>query len=135
MMTRGLMVGAALALAACATPGAVRSFDDPAVQKMFTQSTPMYYADLSIATQIAQSCARYTYDAALDFQLNEARNEVGRGSLSAIAQRNAIEIESDVAKRSFEARHGVEVGVDDLCAAGDAEVLEGSALSALLIPA
>jgi hypothetical protein len=135
MMTRGLMISAALTLAACSTPGAVRSFDDPAVQKLFSQSTPLYYADLSLATQIAQSCARYSYDAALDFQLNEARNEVGRGSLSAISQRDAIDIESDVAKRSFEARHGVEVGVDDLCAAGDAEALEGSALSALLIPA
>jgi len=133
-MTRGLMIGAALTLAACSTTGAARSFDDPVVQKLFTQSTPAYYANLTLATQIAQSCARYDDDAALDFQLNEARNEVGRGSLSAIAQRDAIDIESDVAKRSFQARHGVEVGANDLCAAGDAETLEGSALSALLIP-
>jgi hypothetical protein len=134
MMTRGLMVGAALALAACTTTGAARSFDDPAVQKLFTQSTPMYYSDLSLANQIAQSCARYNFDAALDLDLNEARNEAGRGSLSAISQRAAIEIETDVGKRSFEVRHGVEIGADDLCAAGDAETLEGSALSALLIP-
>jgi len=134
MMTRGLMIGAALTLAACTTTGAARSFDDPVVQKLFSQSTPAYYANLTLATQIAQSCARYDYDAALDFQLNEARNEVGRGSLSAIAQRDAIDIESDVAKRSFQARHGVEVGANVLCAAGDAETLEGSALSALLIP-
>ena len=133
-MTRGLMIGAALTLAACSTTGAARSFGDPVVQKLFSQSTPAYYANLTLATQIAQSCARYDYDAALDFQLNEARNEVGRGTLSAIAQRDAIDIESDVAKRSFQARHGVEVGANDLCAAGDAETLEGSALSALLIP-
>ncbi|MFT6073513.1 MAG: hypothetical protein ACJAZ1_000419 [Yoonia sp.] len=134
MMTRGLLLGAALAIAACSTTGAARSFDDLAVQKLFTQSTPMYYADLSLANQISQSCARYNYDAALDLELNEARNEVGRGSLSAISQRAAIEIETDVGKRSFEVRHGVEIGADDLCAAGDAETLEGSALSALLIP-
>ncbi len=134
MMTRGLIVGAVLAMAACSTTGAARSFDDPVVQKLFTQSTPMYYADLSLANQISQSCARYNYDAALDLELNEARNEVGRGSLSAISQRDAIDIETDVAKRSFQARNNVEIGVDDLCAAGDAETLAGSALSALLIP-
>ena len=133
MMTRGLMFGAALTLAACATGGS-RSFDDPAVQKLFTMSTPMYYANLSLANAVAQNCARYTYDAALDAELNEARNEVGRGSLSANALRSAIELETDVSKRSFMAKHDVELTSDDLCAAGDAETLEGSALSALLIP-
>ncbi len=65
MMTRGLMIGAALALAACTTGGA-RSFDDPAVQKLFNMSTPQYYANLTLANRIAQNCARYSYDAALD---------------------------------------------------------------------
>ena len=134
MMTRGLMLGAALTLAACATGGA-RSFDDPAVQKLFNMSTPQYYASLTLANQIAQNCARYSYDAGLDSELNEARNEVGRGSLSAGSQRAGIELETDVSRRSFEVKHGVDVTSDDLCAAGDAEALEGSAISALLIPA
>ncbi|MGJ8622260.1 MAG: hypothetical protein ACSHW1_05735 [Yoonia sp.] len=134
MMTRVLMVGAALGLAACATNGAMRSMDDPSVQKLFTMPTPQYYANLTLANQVAQSCPRYSYDAALDQMLNEARNEAGRGSLAAISQRGAIEVETDVAARSFAAKHGVDVSFDDLCAAGDAEVLEGSGLSALLIP-
>lgn len=134
MMTRGLMFGAAFALAACET-GSVRSFDDPAVQQLFSMSTPRYYASLSLANQIAQSCARYSYDNALDSALNEARNEVGRGSLSANSQRTGIELETDVSRRSFSAKHDVDLATDDLCAAGDAEVLEGSALSAMLIPA
>jgi hypothetical protein len=133
MMTRGLMFGAALTLAACAGTGA-RSFNDPAVQKRFVMSTPQYYASLTLANRIAQNCARYTYDAALDSSLNEARNEVGRGSLSANSQRAGIELETDVSKRSFEVKHGVDVTSDDLCAAGDAEALEGSGISALLIP-
>lgn len=132
-MTRGLMIGAALALAACAT-GSARSFDDPAVQKLFVMSTPEYYAKLTLANRVAQNCARYTYDAALDSSLNEARNEVGRGSLAAISQRDGIELETEVSQRSFEVKHGVDVTSDDLCAAGDAEVLEGSGLSAMLIP-
>ncbi|KQI72795.1 hypothetical protein AN191_07280 [Loktanella sp. 5RATIMAR09] len=132
MMTRGLMLGAALALAACATGG--RSLDDPAAQKLFNLSTPQYYANLTLANRIAQNCARYSYDAALDSALNEARNEVGRGSLSANSQRAGIELETDVSQRSFEVKHGVDLTSDDLCAAGDAEVLEGSAISALLLP-
>ncbi|MEJ8560976.1 hypothetical protein QTO30_06905 [Yoonia sp. GPGPB17] len=133
MMTRGLMLGAALTLAACATGG--RSIDDPAAQKLFNMSTPQYYANLTIANQIAQNCARYSYDAGLDAALNAARNEVGRGSLASNSQRAGIELETDVSKRSFEVKHGVELSSDDLCPAGDAELLEGSGLSALLIPA
>lgn len=134
MITRGMMLGAVLGLAACAGTGAARSMDDPAVQKLFTMSTPMYYANISLAARVAQNCNRYTYDAALDQILNEARNEVGRGSLAANAQRAAIELETDVSKRSFAAKHDVDVDLDDLCAAGDAETLEGSAISAMLIP-
>ena len=97
-------------------------------------STPEYYATLTLAQRVAQACDQYAYDTALDVQLNEARNEVGRGSLSALSLRNAIELETDVARRSFEVKHNVDVSADNLCAAGDAEALEGTALSAMLIP-
>lgn len=135
MMKKGLFVGAVLAVSACVQQQAARSFDDPAVQQLFTMSTPMYYANLTLANAVAQNCDRYRYDAALDLTLNAARNEVGRGSLAANALRDAIEVETDVSRRSFEAKHGVELTGGDLCAAGDAEVLEGSAISAMLIPA
>jgi hypothetical protein len=135
MMVRGMMFGAALTLAACVQNGAARSFDDPAVQQLFTMSTPQYYANLSLANAVSQSCARYGYDAALDQMLNEARNEVGRGSLAANGLRNAIDVERDVSERSFKVKHGLELDGSDLCSAGDAEMLEGSPLSAMLIPA
>lgn len=135
MMIRGLMFGAALTLAACATgSGAARSFDDPAVQKLYTMSTPLYFATTQIATQVAQNCARYRYDAILDAELNEKRNEVGRGTLSARGLSPAIEAETDVSRRSFVAKHGVELTGADLCPAADAETLENSALSAMLVP-
>ena len=135
MMTRGLMIGAAMTLFACADTGGARSFDDPAVQKLFTMSTPEYYAALAMANQVAQSCPRFSYDSALDSELNEARNEVGRGSLAANSQRLGIDLETEVSRRSFSVKHDVDLAADDLCVAGDAEVLEGSALSAMLIPA
>ena len=133
MMRYGLIVGAALALAACETTAAL-DLDDPAAQRLFAQSTPEYYATLSLANRIARSCPRYNYNAGLDVAMNEARNAVGRGSLSAASLSTAIEIETDVAERSFSAKHNVTLDIDDLCAAGDAEVLEGSAISALLVP-
>lgn len=135
MMVRGLMIGAAFTLAACATGSdASRSFEDPAVQRLFTMPTAQYYATIQIANQVAQNCARYRYDAVLDAELNERRNEVGRGSLSAAALRSAIEAETDVGQRSFVAKHGVELNGADLCPAADAETLENSALSAMLVP-
>mgnify|MGYP001804833969 FL=1 len=133
MMVRGLMIGAALTLAAC-SGSAGRSFDDPAVQKLFNMPTPQYYATIKIANQVAQNCANYTYDALLDAELNEKRNEVGRGSLSAISLRRAIDAETSVSERSFMAKHGVEMTGTNLCPAADAEVLENSAISAMLIP-
>ncbi|MEM8538215.1 MAG: hypothetical protein AAGF56_10175 [Pseudomonadota bacterium] len=132
-MKRGLISVAALAIAGCAAEGL--NLDDPAVQRLFTMSTPQYYATQAIANQVAQGCSRFTYDTGLDAQLNEARNEVGRGSLGANSQRDAIDLETDVSRRSFQAKHDIEFGTDDLCAAADAEILEGSALSAFLVPA
>lgn len=136
MMMRGLMMGAALTLTACAMgPQAARNFDDAAVQKLYNLPTAQYYATLKLGSEIAQNCVRYTYDSVLDVQVNEKRNEVGRGSLSAMGLRDAIEVETDVTKRSFAAKHSVDVdGGDDLCPAADAEMQEGTALSAVLIP-
>ncbi|WP_333715190.1 hypothetical protein [Yoonia sp.] len=133
-MKQGLSVGAAvLALAACER-GSSLDLNEPAVQRLYTMSVPEYYATLTLAQRVAQGCAQYAYDTGLDTQLNDARNEVGRGSLSAFGLRNAIELETDVTRRSFEVKHAVDVSADDLCAAGDAEVLEGSPLAAMLIP-
>ncbi|WP_239450495.1 hypothetical protein [Loktanella sp. S4079] len=129
------MFAAALTLAACATgSGAARPFEDPAVQKLYNLSTPLYYATIKVANDVARGCDRYRYDAMLDAELNEKRNEVGRGSLSAIPLRVAIETETGVSERSFAAKHNVELNGGDLCAAADAETLEGTALSALLVP-
>ncbi|MDX8352329.1 hypothetical protein [Cognatiyoonia sp. IB215182] len=134
-MGRGLMMGAAFALAACSTgSGAARSFEDPAVQQLFNMPTPRYFATLKVANQVAQNCARYRYDAILDAELNERRNEVGRGTLTARPLTAQIEAETDVTQRSFQGKHGVELTGADLCPAADAEVLENSALSALLVP-
>lgn len=135
MMKNFVMIGAVLAVSACASgPQAARPFDDPAVQKLYEMPTPQYYATLKMANLVAQNCVRYTYDAALDLMVNEKRNEVGRGSLAALSLRTAIDLEAEVSQRSFAAKHDVELTGDDLCPAADAESLENSAMAAVLIP-
>ncbi len=136
MMIRGMVIGAALTLAACATgPSGARPFEDAAVQKLYNLPTPQYYATLEIASGVAQNCARYSYDPGVQALVNEKRNEVGRGSLSALGLRNSIELETDVSQRSFNAKHGVDLSTgEDLCPAADAETLENSAMAAVLVP-
>ena len=126
-----------LLLGACAFgPQPARGMNDPAVQRLFTASTPDYYAALNIAGQIAKSCPRYTYDSVLDLEINERRNEAGRGSLAALSLSREIERATIAARAAFAQRHGVDLtsGRADLCAAADVEAREGSALSAVLIP-
>ncbi|ARU01109.1 hypothetical protein [Yoonia vestfoldensis] len=135
MMIRSGALVCALALAACATgKGPARDLADPSVQRLLIMPTPAYYATLTLAAQVAQNCARYRYDAELDSLMNERRNALGHGSLSAHAQRSAITVETDVSQRSFMAKHGVTLQGADLCPAADAEILQGSALGALLVP-
>ena len=136
----GKAVVAALSLAAlsaCAmSPQPAREFSDPAVQRLFNASIPEYYAALNIAGQIAKTCPRYTYDSVLDLQVNERRNVEGRGSREAMTMSRGIELETAVARRSFNARHGVDLdlGRGDLCAAADAEAARQSAIAAVLVP-
>ena len=135
MTKRGGAICAALVLAGCTTgSGPTRELTDSAVQRLVMMPTPAYYATLTIASQVAQNCARYRYDAELDSAMNERRNELGRGSLSAIAQRDGIELETDGSQRSFTAKHGVALQGADLCPAADAEVLQGSLISVMLVP-
>lgn len=135
MKGRAWIIAGAVALSACASaPQPARPFEDPAVQKLFALQTPQYFATLRLANTIALTCPRYSYDTALDFLLKDKRNEVGRGTLSAVGLGNAIDLEQDVTDRSFMAKHGVALVGDDLCPAADVERAEGTALSAILVP-
>ncbi len=135
MMGRGLIVGAALVVAGCSQQVATLNLDDVATQRLFQMPSPQYYATLAIANQVATNCARYSYNTEVDVLMNEERNKVGRGSLSAAGLRGAIDLEQDVSERAFSAKHGVELGAGaDLCPAADAEALEASAMSAVLTP-
>lgn len=125
-----------LTLGACASgPQPARPFEDPAVQKLYNLPTPQYFATLQIAGQVAQNCIRYNYDAAVDAMVNAQRNEEGRGTLSARAFTAQIDAEVEIGKRSFTARHGVDIDAGvDLCPAADAETAENSAIAAVLAP-
>lgn len=134
-MIRAAVLIGGLLLAGCATgSGPLRNVDDPAVQRLLALPVPDYFATLAIATTVARNCDRYRYDAELDSALNSLRNMRGEGSLAAVVQREAITMETDVRQRSFIARHALTDIRADLCPAADAEMLAGSAISAMLVP-
>lgn len=134
-MIRSAALLAVFALSSCATgPGLSRGVDDPAVQNLLALPVPDYFATLSVAADVARNCDRYRYDAELDSALNALRNANGTGSVAAASQRTAIVMETDVRQRSFLAKHALASVNTDLCPAGDAEMLENSAISAMLVP-
>ena len=134
MIWRGCII-ALVALSACATgPGPVRSVDDPAVQRLLALPVPDYFATLSIAADVARNCAQYRFDVELESDLNRLRNANDAGTVAAAAQRSAITLETDVRQRSFVAKHALPAFGGDLCPAADAELLENSPISALLVP-
>lgn len=132
-MRGGLAIALCLGLAACAAPAPTASVDGVAAQKMLAESLAVYGAKLRMARQIALSCERYEFNDQMQVALSAARPDTADGRLQAIRQASGIDLASDVETRSFQARHGVEVGVDNLCAAGDREVAEQTGISALLV--
>ncbi len=95
---------------------------------------PEYYAEVGLAAQVAQACPRYRFDDALYAEMAARRSAAGEGDRAALGQRDAIEAMGDIRLREFRARHGTVPGQGDVCAAADAEIARGSALSALLVP-
>ena len=120
-------------IAACSNAPAPVSLSGTAALNMLSQTLPVYAAKLRLARQIAASCERYDFDEATLVALSAARPDTARGRLQAIRNAPGIEVATDVEIRSFQARHGVEIGASDLCTAGDAEVAAQSGISALLI--
>ena len=133
MMRFGATVVAVVALLGCVESGPALRLDEPAVAKLYDLPIPHYYATMTLAGQLAAGCASYRYDIAQDQALSEARNAEGRGSLSALALQNAIDVETDVTRRSFLAKHGLASLEGDTCAVIASEKAEQSPLSALLI--
>ncbi|MFN3663925.1 hypothetical protein [Yoonia sp.] len=134
MIRRAAVIAAGLVLAACATGGGPqRDLSDPAVRQLLQLPVPQYFATVAVATTLTRNCPRYRFDAELESMINQSRNAAGQGSLVAAAQRTGIELETDVMQRSFAAKHRVDLQTSDLCPAADAEALQNSALSALLV--
>ena len=131
MIRAKLSVLALAAVAACSSAPAV-NLDSPVVQNILSQPFPEYAAKLRIAQQIAASCDRYDFNMDMQVALSAARPDTANGRLIEFRQVRGVELAKDVETRSFQAKHGVVVGVDNLCAAGDREVAEQTGISAFL---
>jgi len=132
-MSKILKMSFILALAVGCSPSQ-NSIDlsTPALQNILSQPFPEYAAKLRIAQQIAASCDRYDFNMDMQVALSAARPDTANVRLIEFRQVRGVELAKDVETRSFQAKHGVVVGVDNLCAAGDREVAEQTGISAFL---
>ncbi len=109
------------------------SVNGVAAKKMLAESLPVYGAKLRLARQIPLSCERYEFNDQMRLALSAARSNRADDRLQVIRQASGLDLASDVKTQSFQARGWVEVGVDNICAAGDREVAEQTGISALLV--
>lgn len=128
-----LPVLALAAIAACAPQSRTVDISAPAMQSLLALPLPEMSAKLRMAQTIARTCPRFALDRDLLDALPIARPDAAARSIEAARARGGIELFTDVEIRSFQARHDVVVGQNDLCAAGDAEIAAQSAISALLV--
>jgi len=126
-------IGCLFLISACANGGASVDLSSSAVRNLLAQPLPEYAAKLRVARQIAASCDRYDFNSQMQVALSAARPDTAGGRLQAIRQSAGIELATDIEIRSFQARHGLEISGNDLCAAGDREVSEQTGISALLM--
>jgi hypothetical protein len=106
--------------------------DTAAAQALLAQPLPEYAAKTRLARQIAASCDGLAFNDRMLLALSAARPDTAGGRLEAMRSAPGIALATDVEIRSFQARHGVEIGADDLCAAGRDELARQTAISALL---
>lgn len=122
-MKRSLVV--VCLLAGCTAP---KTISGPGVTAALNLPTVQFNGAAVLAREVAAGCPQYSASDQNLQALIAARNEPFQGSVA------AIDIEVDVAKRSFQAKHGIIIGADNTCAAIGAEFEEGTALSVFLAP-
>ena len=93
----------AVVLAACGGP---TRMGDARAQTLLMMPTPQFAAERQVAFELAQRCPSYRWDARLDQDMNEARTARGAGYATAQRLRGAIEVETDIKRRSVSANHG-----------------------------
>lgn len=125
-----LPVLAAAALSAC---GGQSRMGDARVQSLVALSVPQYYAEVSVARTLTTACAAYVMDERLAGEINELRNSQGRGSVAASKQRGAIDLETQIKKRSIAASNGGSFEGLDPCTALDEQNARQTPMSVFIL--
>ena len=121
----------AVVLAACAGP---TRMGDARAQTLLMMPTPQFAAERQVAFELAQRCPSYGWDSKLDRDMDEARTARGAGYATAQRQRGAIEVETDIKRRSVSANHGgAPFASLDPCAVLDTESERQTPLSVLVV--
>lgn len=127
-----LAIGVVSLLGACS--GRAVDVSAPGTQALLQLPLPEMSAKIRMAQRIAADCDRYAMNADLLRAIPQVRPDAADGALEALRARAGMDLFTDVETRSFQARHGVVVGQDDLCAAADTEVSGGTSIGTLLLP-
>ena len=117
---------AIFALTACASEPQVRELSDASINNLMAQPIPQFFASLRVANQLAEDCPNVAYDAQVAQAVTDAKT---RSNFDAIQNAAAIEVESDIAWRSLNARFD---GLN-ACDAARGEIERQSAISAVLV--
>ncbi|MFY0310352.1 hypothetical protein ACFMBG_10740 [Leisingera sp. D0M16] len=128
--------GLCAALAACSDPETRARHDamraklntsDSRHQALLAMPLLDYYQTTIVASRIGARCAGLSHNAIADLELNERRNEMGRGSFSAIGRKKEILAAADAREQAVVRQYG------SLCAAGQQEFARGSSPMSYLL--
>ena len=133
-MRSSISVVIGLALLGACSSGRTVDISAPGMQALLALPLPEMSAKIRMAQRIASDCDRYAMNADLLRAIPLARPDAADGALEAIRARAGMDLLTDVEIRSFQARHNVTVGQDNLCSAADWERANGSAIGTLLVP-
>jgi len=117
-------------LAVCFLTGCAsqpQTLTGPAVQAALALPPVQFTAMLGLAQQVAQGCSTYQYSTKFQDAI------IGARGIGGVGNRSGVDVELDVSRRSFQAKHDLTLGQDNTCTAIAAEIAEGTAISALLV--
>lgn len=122
-----------LALTACGprVPPMIQG-DADATAALLALPEAQFFAQSELARQIADRCGTVGFNQRFANAVAVQRFGANLDTLRA-ANRNALELEMDVGRRSLQARYDVDFNEADLCAIGEGELARTSALSAILL--
>jgi hypothetical protein len=123
-----------IVVAACVPrPIPITQGDPVATAALLALPDAQFFAQTRLAGQVATACPSLVFNQRFHAALVAQRFGTDRHNLVQTANRRAVDLETDVATRSLQARYDVTFDQGALCSVGEGEIVRKSALSAVLL--